>query len=100
MSAGDSHFSVVFYLTIFFLSVIATIAWSLFDKRRYSYNKLSYWFRVYLRNMLALDMLAYSIIKLIPIQMPYPSVADLMKPFGEAGKDRCFLEFYGNITGI
>jgi hypothetical protein len=97
--AGDSHFSVVFYLTIFFLSAIATIAWSLFDKRRYSYNKLSYWFRVYLRNMLAISMLAYSIIKLIPIQMPYPSVYDLMKPFGEQGKFEVFWHFMGISPG-
>jgi hypothetical protein len=97
--AGDSHFSVVFYLTIFFISVIATIAWSIFDKRRYSYNKLSYWFRVYLRNMLAIDMLAYSIIKLIPVQMPYPGAFALTKQYGEQGRFDVFWNFMGTSPG-
>jgi hypothetical protein len=96
---GDSHFYLVFYLTIFSFSVIVTIAWTVFDKKRASYNKLSYWFRVYLRNMLAIVMLAYSIIKLVPIQMAYPSVVELTKQYGEQGKDELFWNFIGTSPG-
>ena len=96
---GDSHFYLVFCLTIFSFSVIATIAWTVLDKKRYSYNKLSYWFRVYLRNILAIYMLAYSIIKLVPVQMPYPSVLELTKQYGEQGKQELFWNFMGTSPG-
>jgi len=96
---GDSHFEIVFFLTVFSIAVIVTIAWTLFDKRRVNYDKLSYWFRVYLRNILAIAMLAYSIIKLVPIQMPYPSIFDLAKPYGEQGRFNVFWNFMGISPG-
>src|SRR4029079_18987755 len=41
---GDNHYGVAFYLTIFVLSIIGTIAWSLLDKKPENYKKLFYWF--------------------------------------------------------
>jgi hypothetical protein len=40
-------------------------------------------------------MLAYGIIKLIPIQMPYPNIVDMMKSYGEQTKFDVFWHFMG-----
>src|SRR5262245_45275709 len=43
---GDNHFGTVFYLSLLLLSVLAAIAWSIFDNKRPCYNKLYYWFNL------------------------------------------------------
>ena len=79
---GDNHFGVVFYFTVFFVSAIAAIIWSYPDRKRTNYNKLSYWFRLYLRYALGIVMFGYGIDKLIPVQMPHPTIMTLLTPYG------------------
>lgn len=80
---GDNHFGVVFYWTVFYFSVMAAILWSFLDRKRANYNKLSYWFRLYLRYVLGIVMFGYGIDKLIPVQMPHPSAMTLLTPYGD-----------------
>jgi hypothetical protein len=80
---GDNHYGVVFYITVIILFLLIAIIWSIIDRRKTNYNKLYYWFRVYIRYMVALIMLSYGMDKLIPIQMSYPDVTELLKPMGE-----------------
>jgi len=79
---GDNHFGLVFYLTVFFISVIAAVVWGFLDKKRGNYDKLSYWFRLYLRYALGIVIFGYGIDKLIPVQMRYPSVMTMFTPYG------------------
>lgn len=79
---GDNHFGVVFYLAVFLLSIVAAIVWSFLDRRRYNYNKLHYWFKLYLRYALGIVKFGYGIDKLIPVQMPHPSVMTVLTPYG------------------
>jgi hypothetical protein len=58
---GDNHYGVVFYLTLFFLSIIIAIIWSIFDKKKGNYDKLYYWLCLYLRYMLIIVMFSYGI---------------------------------------
>jgi hypothetical protein len=71
--------------TAFCLLVIATVAtvvWSLLDRRRENYAELHKWFRLFLRFALVGTMIAYGLAKVILIQMPYPSLTRLLQPFG------------------
>jgi uncharacterized membrane protein YphA (DoxX/SURF4 family) len=73
------------WLMVFCLLVTATLAaaiWSGLDRKRANYVSFAKWFRVFLRFALGSQMLVYGAIKVIPAQMPYPSLAKLVEPFG------------------
>jgi hypothetical protein len=63
------------------ISVLATGIWSIAD-RRANYVTLHGWFRLVIRFALAALMLAYGVFKVIPAQMPYPNLFELVQPFG------------------
>lgn len=95
----DNHFGAVFYLTILLFAVIATIAWSLLDRKRSNYNKASYWFNVYLRYILAITMFGYGIDKLIPVQMHYPNAVEMTSRYGEQSLFNVLWHFMGVSPG-
>jgi hypothetical protein len=47
------------------------------------FDKLYYWLRVILRYRLALVAIAYGLIKVFPLQMPYPSLSNLHTNYGD-----------------
>jgi hypothetical protein len=96
---GDNHYGVVYYLTAFLLFFIVTIVWTISDKQRPNYTKLYFWFRVYIRYMVALIMLSYGIDKLIPIQMSYPDVTDLLSRLGDQDHFSLLWNFVGVSPG-
>src|SRR5665213_823576 len=55
----DYIFGVVLYISVLIFCLLATAVWSWLDRKRPSYNKLNYWFRVYLRYAVAIIMLFY-----------------------------------------
>ncbi len=95
----DNHFGVIYLLTLFFLSVIAAVAWSILDKKRASYDKLSYWFNLYMRYTLAIVILGYGIDKVIPVQMPHPRTVDMIRPFGNQSREDLLWKFMGVSPG-
>ena len=97
---GDNHFGVVFYLTILLLVFTCTIIWTIADRKRLSYDKLFYWFNVYLRYVLAVTIFGYGIDKLIPVQMPYPGTVELLTPLGEQGRFNVLWNFMGVSPGF
>ena len=60
-----------------------TLVWSVLDRRRPHYARLHQWFDVYLRFGLASIMFSYGFAKIIPTQMPAPSLERLVQPYGE-----------------
>src|SRR2546426_1381093 len=73
-SGGDCMFA---WVTVFCLLMIATVAtgvWSLLDRRRENYAGLHKWFRLFVRLALAGHMIHYGMVKVIPVQMSYPSL--------------------------
>jgi len=64
------------------ISVFATGIWSFADRRRANYVTLHRWFRLVIRFVLAALMFAYGVFKVIPAQMPYPNLFELVRPFG------------------
>jgi hypothetical protein len=96
---GDNHFGVVYYLTILLVSAIGTIIWTALKRKTADYDKASYWFRVYLRYILGMVLFFYGIIKVIPVQMPYPSIATLLTPLAENDRQYLLWNFMGLSPG-
>lgn len=54
------------------VAAIATVVWSILDRRRTSYTRLNSWFRLLLRLALAPAMIHYGMLKILPTQMISP----------------------------
>jgi hypothetical protein len=104
--SGDTSYDWVLLLFMFFISVIGCIIWSVFDRKRKSYNTAYYWLVVLVRFYLAFTLILYGLIKVIKLQFPDPSLNRLLQPFGDAspmGLAWTFLGFskgYNTFMGI
>ncbi len=81
-SSGDCMFGWVTAFCLLMIATAATVVWSLLDRSRENYAELHKWFHFFVRFALAGTMIAYGFAKVIPIQMPYPSLTRLVQPFG------------------
>jgi hypothetical protein len=82
--SGDTMFDWVQTLCFLVLALTATVVWTLLDRRRPHYARLYEWLKVYVRFGLALTMIEYGGLKIIPSQFPRPSLDRLLQPFGDA----------------
>jgi len=80
--SGDGMFGWVLAFWLLITAVLATGLWSVIDRKRENYVKLSKWFRLFIRFSLAGQMFNYGMLKVIPVQMPYPTLTKLLEPFG------------------
>jgi hypothetical protein len=80
--AGDQAAMWVLVFCILVVAVVAAAVWTAFD-RRTSYPRLLAWFTLFLRLCLGGQMLAFGFAKLIPTQMPAPTLAQLLQPYGD-----------------
>ncbi|WP_194813553.1 DoxX family protein [Nocardia sp. XZ_19_385] len=80
--AGDQTAVWVLVFCILVAAVLATAAWTAFD-RRTSHPRLLAWFTLFLRVCLGVPMLGFGFAKLIPTQMPAPTLAQLLQPYGD-----------------
>jgi hypothetical protein len=80
--SGDKTFDWVLVFCLLLFSLVATAVWSLLDRKRTNYAILHKWFRVFIRFSLAGQMLSYGMAKVIPLQMPFPYLTQLLEPFG------------------
>lgn len=96
---GNSHFGMVYYLTIIIISLLVVIAWSIVDRHKKNYHRLNHWFRLYIRYIIALIMFSYGITKVIPSQMSYPGITDLLTPMGDESRFSVVWNFVGASPG-
>lgn len=80
--SGDRTWDWLLAFCLLVLSVAVTAVWSLFDRKRDSYTTLYAWFRIFVRFALASQMFVYGMAKVVPLQMPFPSLTRLVEPFG------------------
>jgi hypothetical protein len=66
------------------LSLIGAAVWK-FDTTRWYY-----WVRTFARYRLAIGLLAFGFIKLLPLQVPYPSLSNLNTPYGDFTRWKLF----------
>jgi len=78
----DCMFGWVTAFCLLMIATVATVVWSLLDRRRENYAGLHKWFRLFVRFALAAQMIFYGMVKVIPVQMHYPSLIRLLQPFG------------------
>jgi hypothetical protein len=65
------------------IALIGAAAWSFLRPDSDNYDNIHYWLRVILRYRLAIGIIAYGLIKLFPLQMPYPSLSNLHTNYGD-----------------
>ncbi len=68
---------------VILISLIGAAVWGRLDKERKEYTVLYYWLRVIVRYRLAIILVTYGFIKLFPLQMPYPSLSNLLENYGD-----------------
>ena len=79
--AGDQTAIWVLVFCILVVAVVAAAVWTVVD-RRTAYPRLLAWFTLFLRLCLGGQMLSFGLAKLIPNQMPGPTLAQLLQPYG------------------
>ncbi|TDH56247.1 DoxX family protein [Mycobacterium eburneum] len=78
---SDSAFQWTALFAMVLLAGLATLVWSVLDRRRGAYPRLSAWFALYLRFVLATAMFYFGMAKVIPTQMPFV-LNRLVEPYG------------------
>jgi uncharacterized membrane protein YphA (DoxX/SURF4 family) len=66
--SGDTTWNWIQQFSILTLATIGTIIWAIVAKNYENHEKLSGWFKIYLRYYLAYTMLLYGIVKIFPLQ--------------------------------
>jgi hypothetical protein len=65
------------------IAIAMALIWTVFDRKRKSYNILYYWIRVVVRYRAGIGIIGFGFTKLFPTQMPYPSLGLLNSNFGD-----------------
>jgi hypothetical protein len=69
---SNTAYGSILFLCYLALAAVATLVWSVLDRRRANYARLDPWLRLLLRYTLAAAMINYGALKVIPTQMPSP----------------------------
>jgi uncharacterized membrane protein YphA (DoxX/SURF4 family) len=81
---SNTFFGTILFLCYVTLAAVATVVWSTLDRKRVEYERLHQVFRYLLRFSLALTMISYGILKVIPTQMISPPPLGMLKrPIGD-----------------
>jgi hypothetical protein len=81
--SGDTTWNFVQLAVIGSISVLATVAWTAMDRKRANYDKLLFWFLIFLRYFLAYMMLVYGLAKVFKTQFPFLTLERLTTPLGQ-----------------
>ncbi len=92
--SGDTTYNYVQLFLCAVFAVIATIIWSVADRKRKNYDLLLYWVMVYLRYYLAFTMLNYGFYKIIKTQFSFPYY-HLTETYGESSPMGLLWSFMG-----
>ena len=82
------------------VALVGAAIWTWFarNSERKEYNALNYWLRLLVRYWVALNIMHYGIIKVFPMQMPFPSLANLHTLFGENAAYHLYWQHVGLST--
>lgn len=93
--SGDTTSSYVRLFMMAVLAVVATIAWTLFERKHKEYVRLHEWMRIYVRYVLGVTLLSYGLDKVIPNQMIPPLPSQLLERFGDMSPMGLLWSFMG-----
>ena len=97
--SGDTTYNYVQILCFLILAAVATVVWTVLDRKRPEYTRLYAGLRVYIRFSLAAAMLLYGAYKVIPSQFAEPFPSQLIEPFGESSPMGILWTFMGASSG-
>jgi len=97
--SSDTTYDYVRSFCFVLIASLITVAWSVLDRKRIAYSTLNQWTRLYVRMALAFAMLSFGGDKVIPLQMPPPSLSTLMQPLGDLTPYRLVWSFIGASAG-
>jgi len=84
MAIGDDVYSIARSLLLMAIASVATMVWSIADRRRRHYETAHGWLQLYTRVILGWFMLDYGSWKVVfPDQMRAPTLSTLIVPFGD-----------------
>jgi len=92
-------FAVCIAVGVLLIASAVTIVWSVADRRRVEYRTLNRWLRVYARYALALMMMAYAVVKVIPTQFGFLTPGELLRPVGQLNRFWVLWDFMALSTG-
>ena len=105
-ASGDTSYRYVQTFVVLMLALICTIVWSLVDRRRWVYEKLSAGLNVFVRYYLAQALLLYGFRKIFPLQFQAPTLSRLTETYGDSSRMGLLWTFMGTspayamFTGI
>ncbi len=82
----DSQWGLKGFASWGIVSVIALLGaflWARLAPQKQEYAVLYYWLRVIVRYRLGIALLAYGFVKFFPLQMPFPSLSNLLTNYGD-----------------
>jgi uncharacterized membrane protein YphA (DoxX/SURF4 family) len=94
---GDSLYHYVRIISILLIAFAGSIIWTIVDRKRANYKKLSYWIEVYVRYYLAYNMLDYGFPKVFNVQFTplFPNLDHLVQTYGESSPQGLLWKFMG-----
>jgi hypothetical protein len=80
---GSGFYGYGDWLILLVVALVGGTIWTLLDKKRTEYNVLYYWLSVVVRYRAAIGIIGFAFTKVLPVQMPYPSIGILNTNFGD-----------------
>ncbi len=96
--SGDTSHNYMQLLLFVIVSLLATLVWSIIDRRQTQYKRLLYGLMIFLRYYLAVTLLSYGFAKVFKTQFPFPSIDRLNQPIGESSPMGLLWTFMGYST--
>src|SRR6202035_958409 len=96
--SGDTTYNYVQVFCFLAIASIATVVWTIRDRKRAHYARLHEGLRIYVRFALAAAMISYGAGKVIKSQFPDPSLDRLLQPYGDASPMGLVWTFMGSST--
>jgi hypothetical protein len=97
--SGDTTYNYVQVVCFAVIAGVATVLWTLLDRRRTQYARLHRALRIYVRFGLAYFMILYGAVKVIKSQFPDPGLDRLLQPIGDTSPMGLLWTFMGASTG-
>jgi len=93
--SGDELYDYVLIFCIFVLAAVATLVWSVLDRKRTEYRPLYAWLRLLMRLTVGAAMIGYGLKKVFWSQFPEPPLSRLVDTFGQTSPMGLLWTFMG-----
>lgn len=81
--SGDTSFGWAQQFSIMLGAILGGFIWGVLDKKSKNFEHWEYWLRILVRYSLAMIAMSYGVVKVFPLQMPYPLLSQMATPLGD-----------------